>query len=78
MFKHFLQSLQVFFESFVKNNKMSTLDLLCLKRNNIFDAIGVLTVHWLFGKHGNRLANITSQSCRSCGDILVRHLHCYV
>ena len=39
-----------------------------LKGNNIFEAIGVLTGHWLFGKHGNRLGIITSQSCRSCGD----------
>ena len=52
-------------------NKKRTLDLLSLKRNNIYKAIGVLTGlvwHWLFGKHGNRLGIITSQSYRSCGD----------
>ena len=30
--------------------------------------IGVLTGHWFFGKHGNRLGITTSQSCRCCGD----------
>ena len=44
------------------------MDLLFLKRNSIFEAIGVLTGHWLFAKHGNRLDITTSQSCRSCGD----------
>ena len=42
--------------------------VLSLKRNSIFEAIGVLTGHWLFGKHGNRLGITTSQSCRSCCD----------
>ena len=49
-------------------NKKRTLDLLSLKRSNIFKAISVLTEDWLFGKHGNKLGIITSQSCRSCGD----------
>ena len=49
-------------------NKTRTLDLLSLKRNNIFEAIGVLTGHWLFGQHANRLGIMTSQSCRCCGD----------
>ena len=49
-------------------NKKRTMDLLSLQRNNIFEAISVLTGYWLFGKHGNRLGIITSQSCRSCGD----------
>ena len=53
-------------------NKKRTLDLLSLKRNNIFKAIGILTGYWLFGKHGNWLGIITSQSCRSCGDTLRR------
>ena len=48
-------------------NKKITLTLLSLKRNNIFISIGVLTGHWLFTKHGNKLFIITSQSCRSCG-----------
>ena len=40
-------------------NKKRSLDLLSLKRNNILKTIGVLTGHWLFGKHGNRLGIIT-------------------
>ena len=39
------------------NKIVRTLDLLSLKRNSIFEAIGVLTGHWLFGKHGNRLVS---------------------
>ena len=49
-------------------NKKRTLDLLFLKRNSIFKAIGVLTAHRLFGKHGNRLGITTSQLCTSCGE----------
>ena len=48
--------------------KKRTSHLLSLKRDNIFEAISVLTVNWLFGEHENRFAIITGQSCRSCGD----------
>ena len=52
-----------------------------LKRNNIFEVIGVLIGHWLFGKHGNRLGIITRQSCRSCGETdngeTTEHFLCY-
>ena len=51
-----------------EKSKKRTLHLLSLKRNSIFEAIGVLTGHCLFGKHGNRLGMTTSQSFRSCGD----------
>ena len=44
-----------------------TSNLLSLKRNKIFEAIGVLTGHWLFGKYGNKLGIITSQSYSFCG-----------
>ena len=49
-------------------NKKRAFDLLSLKRNSIYEAISVLTGHWLFGKHRNRLGITTSHSCRSCGD----------
>ena len=64
----FTLSLFLHFYASSLTNKKITLNLLSLKRNKIFKAFAVLTGTLLFGKHGNRVGNITSQSCRSCGD----------